>query len=219
MVSSGGLSRLPRSRHQGTLGTLLGPSPERRLYLFSDAPQILTVWSSLPLARDLASGLHVTAFTSLKAFKSGRRGCRKTIVLKSSGNGCEKFTRSARAGSTRTDPCWCSRSWSSCLRFHWLLYRRGWMQQRGPCVCDAMSQHKKQLRQGKTLDEEKKISLIWVPGQRRHARASRRLPYLDGFVHASTGHFLTICTEANTQDFPVKCSIVSIHHTFENKKQ
>ena len=110
MVSSGGLSRLPRSRYQGTLGTLLGPLPERRLYLSSDAPQILTVWSSLPLARDLASGLHVTAFTSLKAFKSGRRGCRKTIVLKSTGNGCEKFTRSARAGSTRTDPCWCSRS-------------------------------------------------------------------------------------------------------------
>ncbi len=50
--------------------TLLGPLPEHRLYLSSDAPQIITVLSSLALARDLASGLHVTALTSLKAFKS-----------------------------------------------------------------------------------------------------------------------------------------------------
>ena len=72
MVWSGGLSRLPRWRHLRTLGTLLGPLPERRLYLSSDEPQILTVLSSLPLARDLASGLNVTAFTSLKKLKSGR---------------------------------------------------------------------------------------------------------------------------------------------------
>ena len=70
MVSSGGLSRLPRSRHLGTFGTLLGPLPKRPLYLSSDAPHILTVLSSLPLASDLASALHVTALTSLKAFKS-----------------------------------------------------------------------------------------------------------------------------------------------------
>jgi hypothetical protein len=30
---------------------------------------------------------------------------------------------------------------------------------------------------------------------------------------------LPVWTEANTQDIAVKCSIVSIHHTFENKKQ
>ena len=81
-VSSGGLSRLPRLRHLGTFGTLLGPLPKRLLYLSSDAPQILTVLSSLPLARELASGLHVTALTSLKAFKSVKSACTKTIVLK-----------------------------------------------------------------------------------------------------------------------------------------
>ena len=70
MVSSGGLSRIPGSRHLGTFGTLLGSLPERQLYLSSDAPQILTVLSSLPLASHLASGLHVTALTQLKAFKS-----------------------------------------------------------------------------------------------------------------------------------------------------
>ena len=42
MVSSGGLSRLPRSRHLGTFRTLLGPLPKRPLYLSSDAPQIFT---------------------------------------------------------------------------------------------------------------------------------------------------------------------------------
>jgi hypothetical protein len=47
MVSSGGLS----------------PLPKRPLYLSSEAPQILTVLSWLPLARELASGLHVTVVT------------------------------------------------------------------------------------------------------------------------------------------------------------
>ena len=70
MVSSGGLSRLPRSRHLGTFGTLLGPLPKRPLYLSSDAPQIFTELSSLPLASDFASGLNVTVLTSLKSFKS-----------------------------------------------------------------------------------------------------------------------------------------------------
>ncbi len=36
----------------------------------SDAPQIITVMSSLALARDVPSGLHVTAWTYLKVFKS-----------------------------------------------------------------------------------------------------------------------------------------------------
>jgi hypothetical protein len=35
-----------------------------------EASQILTEWSSLALARDLPSGLHATAVTDLKAFKS-----------------------------------------------------------------------------------------------------------------------------------------------------
>jgi hypothetical protein len=44
-------------------GTLLGLLPKRRLYLSSDAPQILTVLSSLPLTSDLVSGLHDTVDT------------------------------------------------------------------------------------------------------------------------------------------------------------
>ena len=63
MVSSGGLSRLPRSRHLGTFGTILGSLPECRLYLSIDAPQTRTVLSSLPLASDLVSGLHATEVT------------------------------------------------------------------------------------------------------------------------------------------------------------
>ena len=70
MVSSGGLSRLPRSRHLGPFGTLLGPLPKRPLYLSSDGPQSFRVLSSLPLASDFASGLNVTVLTSLKSFKS-----------------------------------------------------------------------------------------------------------------------------------------------------
>ncbi len=50
-------------------------------------------------------------------------------------------------------------------------------------------------------------------------RASRRLPELDRFVQASTGHLLTIRTEGNALDIAVKCSIVSTHHTFENKQE
>ena len=45
-------------------GVVLRPKPTTRLYLSSDAPQILRVVSSLPLGRELASGLHVTALTA-----------------------------------------------------------------------------------------------------------------------------------------------------------
>ena len=49
--------------------------------------------------------------------------------------------------------------------------------------------------------------------------ASRRLPDFDGAVVAATGNLLAIWTETNTRDRPVKSSIVSTHHTFENKKE
>ena len=152
MVSSGGLTRLPRSRHLGPFGTLLGPLPKRPLYLSSDGPHSFRVLSSLPLASDFASGLNVTVLTSLKSFKHAQ----KELFWKSAGNACEKFTLSARGGPTHTDPCWCSRAWSSCLCFHWRLYRRNPMQQSTPCVCDATSQHEQPLRQRENHKIEKK---------------------------------------------------------------
>ena len=57
-----------------------------------------------------------------------------------------------------------------------------------------------------------KLLPVPVSAQRRHARAIQRLPYLDGFVPASTGNVLAIWREANTQDSPVKYSIVSTPH-------
>ena len=64
-----------------------------------------------------------------------------------------------------------------------------------------------------------KLLPVPVPAQRRHARASRRLPYLDGAVLASTSKLFAVWSEANTPDMPVKCSIVSTHHTFENEQE
>ena len=58
-----------------------------------------------------------------------------------------------------------------------------------------------------------------MPAQRRLTVAGVCVPNLDAVVTAATGNLLAIWAEANTQDFPVKCSIVSTHHTFENKKQ
>ena len=58
-----------------------------------------------------------------------------------------------------------------------------------------------------------------VPGQRRQARASRRLPNLYAVVVAATSNMFAVLTEGNTRDSPVKCSKVSTHHTFENKQE
>jgi hypothetical protein len=59
-----------------------------------------------------------------------------------------------------------------------------------------------------------------VPVQHRLASASRHLPDSDGAVVAATCcDLLAIWTEANSPDTPVKCSIVSTHHTFENKQE
>jgi hypothetical protein len=55
-----------------------------------------------------------------------------------------------------------------------------------------------------------------VDAQRRHTVAGVCVPNLDAVVLAATGNLLAIWAEANTPDFPVKCSIVSTHHTFEN---
>ena len=139
MVSSGGPSRLPRSRHLGAFGTLLGPLPKRRLYLSSDAPQMLIVLSSLPLASDLASALHVTALTSLKAFKS-------------------------------------------------------------------VSMHKNNCFE-KALGMMVVRNLPRVTGQCRLARASRRLPYLYGFVPASACYFCAAWAVNHRRDpaFSMKC--------------
>ncbi len=58
-----------------------------------------------------------------------------------------------------------------------------------------------------------------MPGQRRQASASRRVPDSDGVVPAATGNLLAIRTETNTPDIPVTRSIVSTHHTFESKQE
>ncbi len=57
-----------------------------------------------------------------------------------------------------------------------------------------------------------------MPGQCRHARASRRFPNFYTVVKAATGHVFTIWTETNAVNKPVKRSIVSTHHTFETSR-
>ncbi len=121
-----------------------------------ETSHILTVLSFPALARDLPSGLHVTALTYLKAFKSARMHI-------------NNFLEKARG---------------------WFL--RNILRNLVPAS---------------------------VADQRRQARASRRLPYLYGGVVASTSNLFPIETEGNTRDFPVKCSIVSTHHTFENEQE
>jgi hypothetical protein len=64
-----------------------------------------------------------------------------------------------------------------------------------------------------------KLLPVPVPPQRRLTVAGVCVPNLDAVVLAATGNLLAIWAEANTQDFPVKCSIVSTHHTFEKKQQ
>jgi len=69
------------------------------------------------------------------------------------------------------------------------------------------------------------VDIVRVPAQGRLANrrlpdfASRRLPDFDGAVVAATGYLIAIWTEGNTRDRPVKSSIVSTHHTFENKQE
>ena len=53
--------------------------------------------------------------------------------------------------------------------------------------------------------------------QRLLTIASRHLPDFDDLVAAATGNMLDIWTVVNTVDIPVKSSIFSTHHTFENK--
>jgi hypothetical protein len=248
MVSSGGLSRLPGSRHLGTFGTLFGPLPKLRLYLSSDLPQNLTVLSSLPLASDLASGLHVTVLTSLKAFS-------QSVYTKTKKIHCE----------------WLWETYSECPgRFdtHWpvtldrLVYdSTGYCTVGTPChrVDPVFTMRWVSTRRNsdkrRTLDEGKKISPIWVSaqgrpefclcfrikelnkievvicdlgavrgkcqardlivdGQRRLSRSSRRLPYLYGWVPASTSNLFVVWTEGNTRNITVKCSIVSTQHVW-----
>jgi hypothetical protein len=64
-----------------------------------------------------------------------------------------------------------------------------------------------------------KLLSVPVPAQRRHARASRRLPYLDGIVPAATSNLFAVRTEGNTRDIAVKSSKVSTQHTLENKQE
>jgi hypothetical protein len=64
-----------------------------------EAFQILTVSTSLALARDLPSGLHVTSLTHLKAFKSVSMH-KNNCFEKSRGTVSEKLTLSARSTST-----------------------------------------------------------------------------------------------------------------------
>ena len=58
-----------------------------------------------------------------------------------------------------------------------------------------------------------------MTGQRRHARASRRLPNFNAVVPAAASNMFAVLTEGNTRNPAVKCSIVSTHHTFENKQE
>ena len=58
-----------------------------------------------------------------------------------------------------------------------------------------------------------------VDAQRRLASARRRLPNSDALVPAATSNLFPIWTEANTRNGPVKGSIVSTHHKFENKQE
>jgi hypothetical protein len=51
------------------------------------------------------------------------------------------------------------------------------------------------------------------------ALAGGGVPHLDSFVVAATGNLLAIWTDGNTVDSPIKRSIVSKHHTFENKQE
>ncbi len=66
---------------------------------------------------------------------------------------------------------------------------------------------------------ESKLLPVPVPGQRRHARASRRFPNSNAVVEAAASNMFAILTEGNTRNPAVKCSIVSTHHTFENKQE
>jgi len=203
------MCRLPRSRHLGTFGTLLGPLPKRPLYLSSDAPHILTVLSLLPLASDLASALHVTALTSLKAFKSvniHKNKCFEKalgMVVRNlpwvPGQVRHALTRVGvpeldRLVFASTGNCTVE---TPCNREHPAFAMR-WVSTRsvltpecadfGVCWLRQRENHKIEKKEGK----RKKISPIWVAPQCRLARASRRLPYLYGVVFASTCYFCAV---------------------------
>jgi hypothetical protein len=85
-----------------------------------------------------------------------------------------------------------------------------------------VSQHAQKHFFQKSLREtypECPLASTVADGQRRHARASRRLPNSNVFVPAATCNLFPVWAEGNTRDRSVKCSIVSTHHTFESKQE
>ncbi len=106
--------------------------------------------------------------------------CTKRIVLKKNWNIFEKLTSSV-CSAQMTCTCLCSRSWQSCVNFHYvMLCRVGSMSERWPCVSDETSQFTKQLRKGKKIRRQiwKKIP-IWVSSEVPLTSTSLHLPDFD----------------------------------------
>ena len=94
---------------------------------------------------------------------------------------------SARSASTRTCQSTFPKFSRLCPCFHLLLLCRLETTPRTrPCDCDEMSQHTKQLRQGKKIRFFFLISPICVTAQGRLTVARVCVPELDGAVIAST---------------------------------
>jgi hypothetical protein len=113
--------------------------------------QILMVLSSLTLPIFVPSGLHVTELTLCLWWDDSEHETTCVLTHLRSQNQKKNLT-TVSVRSTSSDTCHWSRTtpWQCCQGFHWLMMcRLVSMSQRRPCVCDEMSQHTKQIRQGK----------------------------------------------------------------------
>ena len=126
----------------------------------------------------------------------------KQLFWKSTGNVSQKLTLSDPSTSSRTCRSWRSRSSQFCPNFHLLMMRRpGSSTPSRHCVCDEMSQHKKQLRQGKKIRFFFLISPIWVPADR-----ALRLVRLKKKISCSYPAWVASCADSSHR----KRSVLSV---------